>query len=169
MSFKVLQECLVKVFTLRIATWYMIILPAMWNTFFRCDADGVTETLISPIHIRCIRWRQSPGKFVCESNVVVPLGLVKVSSLYRLAWCRTSKPGWSNKRGLMLRPWKLFKTCLSGTLLFESILINARSRLALVFQWPKWKLAASYGLWNRTRLLVFAQSTTHFPSALLAS
>ena len=44
-----------------------------------------------------IRWRQSPGNCVCESNIVAPLGLSEVSTLYRLACYRTSKPGSSNK------------------------------------------------------------------------
>ena len=100
---------------------------------------------------------------------MVPLGLADISSFYRLAWYRTSKPGWSNKRESMLRPWELSKTCLSNKRLSESILTNARSGLVLVFQRPEWKLAASFALWSRARLLVFAQLTRHSPSALLAS
>ena len=52
----------------------MTILLAMWDTLFHSSADGITETLIWLIHIRLIRWQQSPGKFVCESNIVAPLG-----------------------------------------------------------------------------------------------
>ena len=79
-----------------------------WDTLFRGSVDGVTETLICLIHIKSISSLQSPGKFVCESNMVSPLGLAEIPSLYRLAWYKTSKPGWSNKRGSMLRPWELF-------------------------------------------------------------
>ena len=92
MPFRVLQEYLVEVFTLGIPTSYTIISSATWDTLFRRSADV-----------------QSPSKFVCESNMVAPLGLAEVPLLYRLAWYRTSKPGWSNKRGWMLRPWKLFQ------------------------------------------------------------
>ena len=104
MPFRVLQKCLVEVFTHGIPTWYTIISSATWDTLFHCSDDGVTATLICLIHIR---WWQSSGKFVCESNIVA-LSLAKVPLLYRLAWYRSSKPGWSNKRGSMLRPWELF-------------------------------------------------------------
>ena len=100
MPFRVLQKCLVEVFTLGVPTWYTIIFSATWATLFRRSADGVTKTLICLIHIR---WRQSPGKFVCESNIVAPLGFAEVPLFYRLAWYKTSKPGWSNKRGSTLR------------------------------------------------------------------
>ena len=94
-------------FHTRIPTWYTIISSATWDTLFRRRADGATETLICLIHIREIRLWQSLGKCVCETNVVASLGFAEVSSLYRLAWYRTSKPGWSNKRASMLIPWKL--------------------------------------------------------------
>ena len=105
MAFRVLQECLVEVFTFGIPTWHTIISSVTRDTLFCGCSDGVTETLICLIHIR---WRQSPGKFVCESTIVALLGFAIVESLYRLARYRTSKPGWSNKRGSMLRTWELF-------------------------------------------------------------
>ena len=38
---------------------------------------------------------------------MAPRGLAKGPSLYRLAWYRTRKSGWSNERGSMLRLWEL--------------------------------------------------------------
>ena len=109
MPFRVLQECLVEVFTLGIPTWYTIISSATLDTPFRRSANGVKEKMICLIHIRLIRWRQSHGKFTCESNIAAPLGLAEAPLLYRLAWYRTSKPRWSNKKRSILRPWELFK------------------------------------------------------------
>ena len=86
----------------------MIILSITWDTLFHHSANGIAETLICLIPSKRIRLQQSPGKFVCESNIVAQLGLAEVSLLYKLAWYRTSKPRWGNKRGLMLRPQKLF-------------------------------------------------------------
>ena len=134
MPFRVLQERLIEVFTFGIPTWYTIISSATWDTIFRHSADGVTETLICLIHIR---WRKSPVKFVCETNIVASLGLAKVPSLYRLAWYRTSTSGLSNKQGSTLRPGNFSKICLSGKRLSELILKNARSGLVLVFQRPE--------------------------------
>ena len=44
MPFRVLQKCLVEVFTLGIPTWYTIISSATWDILFCRSADGVTET-----------------------------------------------------------------------------------------------------------------------------
>ena len=101
-SLRSLQEGFIEGFTLCIPTRNIVILIPMWDSLFGCFLNGVTEVLVSHIHIKWIRWQQSLCKFIRQSNVVTPFGLVAVSSLNRHAWHCHSKPWWCNKQRLML-------------------------------------------------------------------
>ena len=78
-----------------------ISIPA-WDSLFGCFLNGVTEDLVSRIHIKCIRRQQSLCEFIRQSNVVTPFGLAEVPSLNRHAWHCHSKPWLCNKRRSML-------------------------------------------------------------------
>ena len=92
-SLRRLQESFIEGFTLCIPTWNIVILIPAWDSLFGCFLNGVTEVLVSRIHIKSIRWQQSLCKFIYQSNVVTLFGLAEVPSFNRHAWHCHSKLG----------------------------------------------------------------------------
>ena len=108
-SLRRLQKGFLEGFTLCIPTRNIVISIPSWDSLFGCFLNGVTEVLVSRIHIKWIRRQQSLCEFICQSNVVTPFGLAEVPSLNRDAWHCHSKPWWCNKRRSMLWSGELLK------------------------------------------------------------
>ena len=104
-----LQKGFIEGFTLCIPTRNIVISIPAWDSLFGCFLNGVTEVLVSRIHIKWIRRQQSLCEFIRQSNVVTPFGLAEVPSLNRHAWHCHSKPWWCNKQRSMLWPGELVK------------------------------------------------------------
>ena len=54
-SLRRLQEHLIEVLTLSIPTRNVVVSSTTWDILFGCCADGITEVLVCPVHIR---WQQ---------------------------------------------------------------------------------------------------------------
>ena len=93
-----------------------------------------------------IRWRQSSGKFVCESNIVAPLGLAEVSSRSGLLRTEQANLGGVISEGGCCDLGNFSKICMTGKRLSESILTNARTWLYLYFsgQSGSWRHSLGY-------------------------
>ena len=82
-SLKRLQKHLIEVFTLSIPTRNVVVSSTTWDILFGCCTDGITEVLVCPVHIRCIRWQQALSELVGQGIIMAPFGLAEVSSLNR--------------------------------------------------------------------------------------
>ena len=73
-SFRRWQKHLIEVLTLSIPTRNVIVSSTTWDILFGCCADGITEVLVCPVHIRCIRWQQALSELVGQGIVMAPFG-----------------------------------------------------------------------------------------------
>ena len=82
-SLRRFREHLIEVLTLSIPTRNVVVSSTTWDILFGCCADGITEVLVCPVYIRCIRWQQALSELVGQGIVMAPFGLAEVPSLNR--------------------------------------------------------------------------------------
>ena len=58
------EAALIEVLALSIPTRNVVVLLTTWDILFGYCADGISEVLVCPVHIRCIKWQQALSELV---------------------------------------------------------------------------------------------------------